>query len=151
MSCALFLSFFLKIFLFTEKEHFFGLTSRNFSYFPTFLAFFSGRTLPPFTVVKLFYVTFYFFFPVCQILLYWNWDSFWWLCGLSGYPMDQLRGKIFPLNAPLCSLLPLKEQRRRPRYSFGITSNFVQLGLRGLAVLFLSEEQAYLLAKKRLP
>ena len=69
--------------------------------------------------------------------------------GLTGYPTDQLRRKNIPpqrfasLAAP-----PDKGQSRRPRHSLVSPLTFLQLGLRGLAVLYFSEELTHLLAKK---
>ncbi|MCD6256523.1 hypothetical protein J7J45_00490, partial [Candidatus Aerophobetes bacterium] len=57
----------------------------------------------------------------------------------------------FPLNASLRSLLPLKGKADGLAKLLGSPLTFLQLGLRGLAVLYFSEELTYLLAKKRLP
>jgi len=58
---------------------------------------------------------------------------------------------IFPLNASLRSLLPLKGKADGLAELLVSLLASLQLGLRGLAVLYFSEGQTFLLAKKRLP
>ena len=59
-----------------------------------------------------------------------------WLLGILA---GVLRGKIFPLNASLRSLLPLKGKADGLAIVLVSPLTSLQLGLRGLAVLFFSE------------